>query len=274
MRAGRSAKSATRVSGSSRPERTGAARPAGPGGPAGPRSPRGPAGPGSPAGPATPAGPRSPAGPAGPRSPAGPAGPAGPRSPAGPGSPRWPGSPRSPAGPGSPDAPGSPRSPRAPRGPRPPAAVPGSPATGCVVAVRARVVPVRRVPVVVLRAGRRAAPLVAASPDGVAPFVSGSTRGGVSGRGSVIGAPRVCGPTWTAQVSPVRSAEPTPAATWGSRGGSQKATTTAAFHVSPGHPKGYCCACRFSGCTAHTNRSIPARSSAPSSRRRRRGSTR
>ncbi len=51
-------------------------------------------------------------------------------------------------------------------------------------------------------------------------------------------------------------------------------TTTAVFRVSPGHPEGYCCPCRFSGCTAHTNRSIPARSSPPSNRRRRRGSTR
>lgn len=248
MRAGMSAKSATRPSGLSRPARTGAGRPGGPGGPAGPCSPRGPAGPRSPVGPAgptAPAGPRSPTAPAGP---AAPATPAGPRSPAGPGSPCRPGSPRSPAAPGSP---AGPRSPRAPRGPRAPAA--GSPATGWVVPVRARVVAVRRLPVVAPRAGRRTALLVVTSPDGVPPFVSGSTRGGVSGRGSVIG----CSSGVRSYLDSTSISSTVSGADTSSdpRPPRQLATTRPRprrFVCVAGSPEGYCRPCRFSGCTAHT----------------------
>ncbi len=198
--------------------------------------------------------------------------PAGPRSPATPGSPGGPAHRARPACPGSP---AGPRSPRAPRGPRSPAAGPGLAGPGSPVAARARVVPVRRVPVVLPRAVRRAAPLLAASPDGVPPFVSGSTRAGCPGGGPslvLLGCAVLPGQHQYLQCG---RAEPTPAATRGSRGGSQTTRPRRRrSRVSPGHPEGYCCACRFSGCTAHTNRSIPARSSPPSSRRRRRGSTR
>ena len=299
MRAGISAKSATRVERVLEPEWTGAARPGAPGGPAGPRppcGPGGPAGPRSPATPAGPAGPRSPAGPAGPRSPSGPGGPAGPGSPAGP---------RSPAGPVGPGSPAGtaftggtrvarlsacqarPAVPRWSPGASRPAVRRRRPAlagSGWVVAVRARVVPVRRVPVVpaggpgggavacdITRRG--AAVRVRVHPgrgvrEGVRHWRSSGVRSylySTSITSAVSSADTSSDPRQPRRLEKNAITRPVPVH-------SRSRPASSVCHT--GHPEGYCPTCRYSGCTAHTNRSIPARSSPPSNRPRRRGSTR
>ena len=258
MRAGISANSVTRVSGSSAPERAVAARPGdrpgrrgrarpgvpvrrlrppdpahrahrpdrahpgpGPGSPAGPRSPAGPAGPASPAGPGSPAGPRSPAGPAGPGSPAGPAGPAGPTSPRHAHPPaRLARRPRLARRTGlALQA----RGPREPRGPRSPAAGPRSGAAGAAVAAPGRAGPAGRgARGRTTPARRRTVPGGRRGAAGRAVAVR-RLRGSRGVRGGVRhGAPRSGGapcPTCTGPVSPVRSAKPTPATIRGSPGG-------------------------------------------------------
>ena len=195
---------------------------------------------------------------------------------AGPARPRWPGSPRSPRGPAGPGSPAGrgltalarrtrlTRSPAGPREPRGPRSTDGDAGVGSAAAARARVVPVRRARPAERDDGRLHR---CRSTTPREPRCPGRAR---SWRSSIVRS----GSTCTAPVSPVRSAEPTPAAIRGSRGGWRTVRSRVPRYphppgrclevgVSQGHPDGYCPTCRYSGCTAPTNRSIPARSSPP-----------
>ena len=254
----------------------------GPGGPAGPGSPGGPAGPRWPAGPAGPASPRLPGSPRLLRSPAGPAHPP-PRSP---GSPRWPGSPRSPRGPPVPahrPVRGLPAlRPHPAHRARPP--VPGSragPARPTATTASAR--RPRHEHVSCRCDGSRPAERDdgrlhrCRSTTPREPRCPGRAR---SWRSSIVRS----GSTCTAPVSPVRSAEPTPAAIRDSRGGWRTVRSRVPRYP---HPPGRClevgCVTGSPGrvlpdmpvfgCTAPTSRSIPAHCSPPANRPRRPGST-